>query len=1295
MQQNTNKITTPPIKDLISQQIIATGDIKKPLDPLYNRIPEELKIPTIFRLEELKASSSENLNHKYFIKNHLFNSAGYFYKRNGIPDYYVYLFEVDEYVKALQIKNNNEDLQSGLNERLRKWPIAGFYFAEKNKEISATPEIDISSIGVTPGTSQIEVSKIGLHYIPYSFDSISEYAPAKEYAIPNNFFNLDYTKNTLYVAVVSKYAPSEVDSKIELCSNYADRNKMVFFENPVAEALYDGDLLVRSMIIPGMITQNGKYARGGLCLWNTDPLKKVKNNGKDFLEFEAICYNIKFKQTLERNFAYEAFISGNLDYFFKPSFNVTRYNQLLSYVRRHYDICGKFNLQVPVFKKINNQKDVFLWFQNGLVKPEMYYGPEFNGELKENAPENLKKFNRHSKYPNLFDSYSLQEIYPNLDSLETVLPEEAARKLARALIAQPRGRRSVSIEGDVFEQLFGGAIEIADRIKTTKEAVEKPEDNNPEQLQKYNEYINDCIFVKRQKNFLHSMVYFEDSEQNGLCGEGYIFYDAPIHYDNPKIKDVDASIKQDYCERLRKLYTNKNVRNDDNTDGPISGAEALQNLLDKIFGVLQKRFHIEVDFIYCDFEGMRNTANEIRIVQRGFYIRDDQASTNPLDATRDQVWDSICKSLHDRKDKETESYRKIYDNLEKRGYAFTDEKGNSILLNDVKSCRHSKLTDGRCSSGYNVTPTYARRRNINIWDCVMMEYYAGLLDKYLVTPIRHYSPKAIRSLHSVNSQAGYINHHQNGSDFETYLGGSVKNPIGMRSNPSLYTLKMDAFEKDSMDNWKTYIPKVTPFARLKFYINNVRAAMLSNPSVGVHPFIATQYSWNNYSCNRLEKTDPAGYTPTNEQLKTVYDSSQFHREMLIHSWMCRPEITYAYFDYNYDSKRGGKILQTQPQNGIATFEQINSQDYFKVVFGDTQKTIRELDKIFPQIIKPISLIEEIIPENSPFILSGWQIGKLQIYRITLEEFCFDSFKNIRYMIKPQKGILHAKFPKLRKRAYLRKDLLAKINGKTVVFPNGFIFRHEKGPGRWIVIKGNKRPYVLTTRDYYEANPSLDMPKCSQPVIRKGKSVSTLDNTSVFGDIARNQKWEATVKLNSIDSNTVILGEKLGNKHTQYSVGKEYKFTREIDLNNFFTNGDNVRPLTFLDIATETNEATNIKAFIQGANVRVDIYREDDGINIGRVTKEITNEHFREAKIGDTVLLKVSWLNATNNNLTYIVEYNINGMETFTTTINCMSGDEGYKIFHLGLIPKKATKITANIHLKNETKILHKVEINLK
>ena len=759
------------------------------------------------------------------------------------------------------------------------------------------------------------------------------------------------------------------------------------------------------------------------------------------------------------------------------------------------------------------------------------------------------------------------------------------------------------------------------------------------------------------------MVYFDDNQQKGLCGDGYIFYDAPIHYDNPKIKDADDEIKKNYCEHFRKIYTNKYVRSEEKPEGPISGCEALQNLLDKVFGALQKKHHINVDYIFCDFEKIRNTANEIRNAGRGYYIKDDKnLSNNLIESTRDQVWDSILEALKDRQGKETEEYRKIYEKLEQRGYAFTD-KGKALMLDDVKASLFTNIY-GKSSNGYNLSSTYAQRRNINIWDCVMMEYYAGLLDKYLVGPIRKHSPNAIRSLHAINNQAGYINHHQNGSEFETYLGGSVTLPTGMRSNPCLYTLKLDAFEKDSMDNWKTYIPKITPFARLKFDINNVRAAMLSNPNEGVHPFMATQYKWNNYVINRPDdkgKTKEERFVPTSEQLNEVSYNACFQREMLIHSWMCKPEMMYAYISYNDDTKYSGHLLKTTSNTNSATYEPVSKQDYLKEVFDDIQKTINELNCILNPCKKTKSLIQDIIPENSPFILSGWEIGKYQVYRITLEKYDDPkAFMNVRYLRRSGKGVFCARFSRLRKKMALKREILASVDGKTVVFPNAYILKPEKGPGRWIVMKGSVRPYVLTERDYYEKNPSLDMQGCQQPVFQGSQEVSVLDNTSVFGEIARNQKWEATIKLGkTFNSNTKIFEDALGDSYKQYKAEQEYVFTKELDLNGT----DVERPKKTLTIADSSNEVTRVKAIIQGANVRIDLYRESDGVNIGRV------KNCSKTEITDRLMLKVSWLNATNQDIQYMLHYNYGGSfkMLYKKKILARSGDEGYV-----LIPLKPT-----------------------
>lgn len=1072
---------------------------------------------------------------------------------------------------------------------------------------------------------------------------------------------------------VNEKAPNETDD----AKHVFDKNKIYFIEYPVAEALYEGDHLARARIKFGKVMHNGKLEKGGIFLWCNcssissikKSLKRVKKGKRDYQEFEAYYYSPKAIQTKELNPAFMRFITAeDLGYlFFNMRENIKEYYSALSYVKKHFTLVGKCKINVPIYKKVKD-KEVFFWNQNCLMKPEEYYGADYDSELGTSDPKNQKLCTRHSKYPNLYDSFSLEGIYPTIESLETTSPEEAAEKLAKALMVMPRGHRSVSVEGSALLELMCGPILAADKLKLkgfNRNDGESDDEYNSRKREKQ-------IPIKKEKNYLYSMVYFDDNQQKGLCGDGYIFYDAPIHYDNPKIKDADDEIKKNYCEHFRKIYTNKYVRSEEKPEGPISGCEALQNLLDKVFGALQKKHHINVDYIFCDFEKIRNTANELRNAGRGYYIKDDKnLSNNLIESTRDQVWDSIWETLKDRQPKETEEYRKIYYKLEQRGYAFTDN-GKDPMLNDVKSCRHSTLADGRSSNGYNQSSTYAQRRNVNIWDCVMMEYYAGLLDKYLVGPIRKYSPNAIRSLHAINNQAGYINHHQNGSEFETYLGGSVTLPTGMRSNPCLYTLKLDALEKDSMDNWKAYIPKITPFARLKFDINNVRAAMLSNPNEGVHPFMATQYKWNNYVINRPDdkgKTKEERFVPTSEQLNEVSYNACFQREMLIHSWMCKPEMMYAYISYNDDTKYSGHLLKTTSNTNPATYEPVSKQDYLKEVFDDIQKTINELNCILNPCKKTKSLIQDIIPENSPFILSGWEIGKYQVYRITLEKYDDPkAFMNVRYLRKSGKGIFSARFSRLRKKMALKREILASVEGKTVVFPNAYILKPEKGPGRWIVMKGSKRPYVLTEQNYYEKHPSLDMQDCEEPVFdRLNKDndkyiVRARNNISVFGEIARYQKWEATIKLGeTFNSKTKIFGDELGDSYKQYNAEQEFLFPK------FFVNESNGADVESikesLKIADNSCVVKQVKAIIQGANVQIDLYRESDGVNIGRV------KNCRKTEANDKIILKVSWLNATNQDIQYMLHYNYGGSfkMLYKKTILARSGDEGYV-----LIPLKPT-----------------------
>ena len=93
-----------------------------------------------------------------------------------------------------------------------------------------------------------------------------------------------------------------------------------------------------------------------------------------------------------------------------------------------------------------------------------------------------------------------------------------------------------------------------------------------------------------------------------------------------------------------------------------------------------------------------------------------------------------------------------------------------------------------------------------------------------------------------------------------------------------------------------------------------------------------------------------------------------------------------------------------------------------------------------------------------------------------------------------------------------------------------------------------------------------------------------------------------------------------------------------------------------------------------------------------MTKEKTNEQFRVAKPGDKIKLKVSWLNATDKEITYTVAFCIDDKLAGVCCFNKNPGDEGYKVYDLGQIPAGAKKISAHVFQNYVQQ--HSVEIKL-
>lgn len=1332
MLQNTSSIKGP-IKS-------SPTTIKNPLDSFLSRFPELQKLGFIKRYEELNLKKSQDLQPVRYIKNFLCNSAGEFYKiekndKNAekFTDHYTYFYEIPADTAKIRISGNS--VGTGLSEKASKWPISNFFYTSSDNNFFKSEkkddfEIDFSQKALDPFSSGINCYRLEISLIVNEFisiiDCISKPSPTQEFDVPQDFLDAKLENTKLLLTIHSEHNPEQINSKLKVEAFAYDTDKATYFkEIPVAEALYDEEPLSKSKIRFGKLVKEGKEYEAR-CIWGASSRTKVYNNGQDFQDFIAVCFS---PAPVKKPFP-----------LIDPLYN----HRFLKPLKK-WNIEGLFVISVPVYKKVNDKKDIFIWNQPHLVKPEFFFK-----EKEEDAEPALKFNTRHSLYPNLFDSYSLEDIYKSIDCFDYITPEKAARKIARALCLQPRGRRSISIEGGALKQLMGGAIQLSDNITKLVRDEKNPEIRRS---------------AKILKNYLSSMVYFEKDEKkrsaantiqktDELCGDGYIFYDAPIHIDAPKIQNIDKELACLYVKRLKKLYKNYKT--------PISGCEAIRDLLTNIFQKI-KSYGIKIDYVYSDFEGMRNTAKEIKASGRVYYLTEDGDKPNTENlalASTYQIWQSIWQSLNERQNDKTEGHRNILNNLLERGFVPNVPGDTSCELYEVKACSHSDENNEASSSGYNFYPsklTYAMRRNINIWDCVMMEYTAGWFNKYLVEPVRICSPQVKPSMHALNYQAGYINHHQHAEEFETYLGGSIKLVSNMRSNPCLYTLKMDIFEKDSMDNWKTYIPEITPFERLTFYVNNIRAATQSNPCIGVQPIISTQYTWNNDIANRDKKA-----SFTQEDLQKVQDNYPYYKEMLIHMWMSKPEITYAYPHYNNDAKDVKKILQTSPSFNEADFKEYSTQKYFEDVLGNYQNIINEMDRILPSRAISEIITNNIIPQNSPFIFSGWRIGNFKIFRISLSNKNRGECQNVRYIRPGRKKFIFTKFP--RRKKILRipiRPLEIPVDGKTIVIPGGYVVKTgrqqdiDKDLGFWVVTKSHRKPYIRTDHNYYEDHPSLltngnvniiydYKKKTTETEVNGVKKVTTEkiynqtirvpDNTSVFGDIAREQKWEVHVKGNDATQITELFGHSIKKFDCKIDSKKDYLFEASINLNKNFTNKQwkpEENSITIRCIDANTNNIlqekelnptspidefnprfpdrllsklpilkgpensedmipiTSLKATIQGANIRVDIYREDDGINIGRVNEDNTNSKFKKTKPGDKILLKVSWLNATNFDITYILQYEFTGRfllpliikkprlirkKTFTIP----AGSEGYQVLHIGAVPFGAKKIKATI-----------------
>lgn len=844
------------------------------------------------------------------------------------------------------------------------------------------------------------------------------------------------------------------------CVRQLESGVYYFEETPIASAIYEGDKLSESSIKFASVVKQDPSMDNLVLVWNDSDFK-VEPSDKDYQEFDVIAY--KESQVI--------LLLVWLLLLFLSLFSRELREHLETYKKEwalliNAKPVARYKLCVPVYPKIDNRFITNVWAKN--IKSDVSCvekNIDYHKGLYDN--DNLKGYDSHHRYKNLMEGFSMDEVYPTIDSIYERSPEEAAAIIAKNLLRQPKGLRAVSIDNNGgLSILMGGPIILADRL----------EDVMTDEARKAEKRLI--------KDYLYSMVYFGEDvfvSEDTVDATGRFFYDAPIHFKAPKIKSMDDSVKQRYETSFEKLYCNDYVNEkDENGNYPlISGCEALRNLLTKVFTIVRDKYGISIDYALHDIEGMRNTAHDMKNRKRleledqylsldtGVYANEKYAAGDKYRVFFDSLWDIIANDkIKELDEKRVRPYNRLYEKLRTRGFFESEKTLNSIHLSQVNHF------------GYIFSSSYEARRNVNIWDQVALEYYAGVFDEYMFAPIRG-NGNMIAVSHVLDEQKGYV-YNSSSADFENYLGGSVKLPEGMTSNPSIYGGCSSRFVKKSMDNWKALPSDMSPFAHLVGAINNVRGAICSSAEKAPLPFVASVYWWTQTIChvngfwNEEKVFDEAKY-PTIKNI--ALRSFKYYRELLMHTWLCNPSMMYAYVNYDEQRRHDFQVFHLDKWTSVE-FKLISREEYCQNAYGSIQDVADELNAIIGhRDIEPLPV--EVSPENNPYLLTGVKVGGVKLYRLTLHDFydCkISDGSDSQNEIKEYVDFASCEKPECKWR-----EIEFAINGKHIKFTKAVTLNDQMRNilngssqdivGYWIAMPESAEVEFTTDSDYFQKNPS--------------------------------------------------------------------------------------------------------------------------------------------------------------------------------------------------------------------------------
>lgn len=851
----------------------------------------------------------------------------------------LYIYMLPASVATIKV-NINTDRDNFINAKLNK---------DKQKVDEQRPALAFFDKGLIKG-NVCQVNETGYLHLGYKTCAIVdiENVANKWVEVPRLFFS--NINDYVYLVI------SCIDEPLVEVHDFPE-NQPFFWDKPVATSIYDDQSLSDSKIISGVVKYIVKITDG----------TPVRTNRKLYIEKSLLVDYAWAKSKL----ADIATKNGNNQI-------CTIVNADVNYKTEDGNCVGLIKLPVYVYKRNRNGKGnditVFVWHsgnKDDMVKKSM-----------EGFREDDAQFYNENRY--LLDSLSLETIYHSFASLTKISEDSVARYIVRTLAHQPEGNRCVSIEGHLLH-LIGGVlyyIECLLKNGDAKEADGKLKD----------EYYNRVVALYN------------------AIGNNYLRYDANVDFGL-----INNNADRTYVEKILGIKNGSN------------GCQRLASLLRKVFSYVHN-MGISVDYIYCDIENIYGRARDLLVHRFGTEFQHKWKG----ESQKSSFYSGIIFNEIQKDDEFKEAFNSL-------GYSFGEEGSeledvSSVLAGDENAHLHYGISNEK---------SYAKRRNLNVWDVVMNNYTNKLFYDYIFKPILHPLGRPFKGIHkmpicSADSRYHSKGYHNRAEYYETYLGGSLKLSGGMYSSIPLYGDHMTrGYIKPNMDNWHI-LPEPSLFSFFMDHINRLRVTALSSDGK-FNVFIPTWNMWA-FEINKILEFrlyDDKGNIIKQKE-STENKAIAYHKELLFHTFLMNPDKAIAYFnlDSTVDDKEHYINLEAEKNEG-----------YFKFAYDELQKILIDVNNELGEgLIIPKT--QTLAVETEPYVLSCAEVNKKWIWRLTVNE-----------EIAPEIGTSTASFI---------------VGGRKITFNNVRKCTPEQGIGFWIETLKDVKPQVFSnTENFYTDHPAIN------------------------------------------------------------------------------------------------------------------------------------------------------------------------------------------------------------------------------